>query len=32
MPAFNIGGVVVSSLRLSILILIIGLTILLHFS
>ncbi len=31
MPAFNIGGVVVSSLRLSILILIIGLTILLHF-
>jgi branched-chain amino acid transport system permease protein len=31
MPAFNIGGVVVSSLRLSILILIIGLTIFLHF-
>jgi branched-chain amino acid transport system permease protein len=31
MPAFTIGGVVVSSLRLSILVLIIGLTIFLHF-
>jgi branched-chain amino acid transport system permease protein len=31
MPAFNIGGVVVSPLRFSILILIIGLTIFLHF-
>jgi branched-chain amino acid transport system permease protein len=31
MPAFTMGGVVVSSLRLSILVLIIGLTIFLHF-
>lgn len=31
MAAFNIGGVVVSSLRLSILVLIIGLTVFLHF-
>ena len=31
MPAFNVGGVVVSSLRLSILVLIIALTIFLHF-
>jgi branched-chain amino acid transport system permease protein len=31
MPSFSLGGIVVSSLRLSILVLIIGLTIFLHF-
>ena len=31
MPAFTVGGVVISSLRLTILILIIALTIFLHF-